>query len=342
MVVHGPDIFDEGYVGQLMGLIRPDRVIVSGVMARTAAEESGLDLEFPGAPPSLILRELRIPAFLANCGKTEQSGYIFGDIVAGRVLPAGLLHLECRERRIFAWNHPDTAFCQEIAGRTGYSVRNVCSSSRVSTPVYREIQGCLPGEPVFVNGLVIGTATGKTVVIRTLDGVVEPVSGIVIKPHGVEKLARRGPVSLDTAWCKSGMIRSGRPEIPASPRSRTRCGRVLVVDHCGHELFKNLDPGVAGVLAIGDDTTSVCGHICAERGIPVLGIVDGDADGVVAPRFAPGSVIVRVHGGTDDEVGREISSYIPQSAVEWEPWVQCQVSRIGSRGCILYPGSREP
>ena len=42
MVVHGPEAFDAGDVERMIGLLAPRLVLVAGVMARTAAEESGL------------------------------------------------------------------------------------------------------------------------------------------------------------------------------------------------------------------------------------------------------------------------------------------------------------
>ena len=51
MVVHGPEIFDTGYVYRLNNAIRPERIIVAGVMARTAAEESGIPVEYLGNSP---------------------------------------------------------------------------------------------------------------------------------------------------------------------------------------------------------------------------------------------------------------------------------------------------
>jgi hypothetical protein len=188
-----------------------------------------------------------------------------------------------------------------------------------------------------VNGLVIGTATAATVVIRGWDGVLEPVSGLCPKPHGFEKLARLGPVSPARAWCKSGVIRHRNHGGLFEIKRGMAKGRVVVIDHCGHGLYQTLDDEVAGVLAIGDDTTSVCGHICAHRGIPVLGIVDGDADGVITPVFSPGSVVVMVKSGRDDDLGREIADNIPGGPVRWDTWVKAQVSAIGDRGTVVYP-----
>ena len=64
MVVHGPAAFDAGDVERLMGLLCPRRVLVAGVMARTAAEESGLPVTCTDERPSRVLSDLREPAFL--------------------------------------------------------------------------------------------------------------------------------------------------------------------------------------------------------------------------------------------------------------------------------------
>lgn len=336
MVVHGPDIFDLGHARWLIDHVRPVRTIVSGIMARTAAEESGLPLEFAGQPPSLVLNDLVGPVFLANCGKTPESGRIFGRIIAGRLVPKGLVHLECSDRIIYTWNDADLLLAGLLSRATGFPVEQCTSAPDVDAEL-REIRGCIPGEPVFVNGLVIGTATATTVVIRGHDCRIEPVSGLQPKPHGFEKLARLGPVSPARAWCKSGVVRRQNPAVREEMRCGISKGRVILVDHCGHSLYKDLDGDVAGVLALGDDTTSVCGHICAHRGIPVLGIVDGDADGVITPRFVPGSVVILVEPGCDDKIGHEIADNIPSGPVLWEAWVDAQVSAIGARGCVIFP-----
>jgi hypothetical protein len=83
-----------------------------------------------------------------------------------------------------------------------------------------------------------------------------------------------------------------------------------------------ITPDTCGILAIGDDTTAVCGHIGAVLGIPVFGITDGDGDSIVPEAYAPGSVIVRTISGTDDQIGREIAASLPQGdQVCWDELV---------------------
>lgn len=328
MVIHGPEIFDHHDAAWLLELLVPFRTIVAGVMARTAAEESGLPVEFDGRPPSSVIRDTDGPVFLANRGKTPHSGQIFGDIVASRLGSCGLVHIECSDARVWCWNGGDLALATDLATRTGFALEEAASMVQLPEHI-RQIRGCIPGEPVYVNGIVIGRSTSDVVVLRNGLECVEPVSGLLPKLHGLEKLWRTGNIDISSAWCKSGAVRSA-----AACQCRRACrnGRVTVIDHCGHEIYARMGTGCCGVLAIGDDTTAVCGHICSHRGIPVLGITDSDADAILPSSFAPGSLVLDTRPGRDDDIGREVEMMVPLSPVCWDDWVQevlaCLAGRI--------------
>jgi len=327
MVVHGPELFDQGDVAWLIGVLSPKRVIVAGVMARTAAEESGLRVEFNAQPPSMVIRALDVPVFLANRGKTPKTGELFGNIVASRLGDTGLVHIECSSNTVYCWNGRDEELAVLLSRLTGFGKRSLQSTVQRQRNI-REIRGCVPGEAVYVNGIVIGRATEDVVVLQSRGGPVEPCSGLEPKPHGLEKLSLNQSIDISTAWCKSGPIRSASPQ---RNRKAPGCGRILVIDHCGHEIYARMPEDCCGVLAIGDDTTAVSGHICAHRGIPVLGIVDGDRDAIVPSAFAPGSVVVEVLRERDDDVGREIAQKVPDVQVVWDEWVQDMLTYLDNR-----------
>lgn len=334
LVVHGPEVFDSGDVAVLIDRLAPSRIIVAGVMARTAAEESGIPCEQAGLPPSMVIRDLPPATVLANHGKTPDSGRIFGEIVASRLAPRGLLQLEASSRTLFLWNREPDALAWDIAEKTGYTIETVRipASGRAAQ---RTIRGCLPGEAVYVNGIVIGQATAPEVVIREEGGAIIPVSGMQAKDHGLEKLAGQTLSDLSRVWCKSGSVRT------ASPRAgvlRTGPGGVLFIDHCGHRLYDVITPETRGIVSVGDDTTAVCGHIAAHLGIPVLGIIDGDADGIVPASYAPGSVIARAVRERDDDIGREIRGMIPELPAAWDDVVERIIRYLGDRVEIVRPG----
>jgi hypothetical protein len=334
MVVHGPEAFDLGDVAFLQDLLSPGRTLVAGVMARTAAEESGLPVTFDGDVPSSVIRRTEGRVFLVNRGKTPESGRIFGEIVASRLpVENSLVQLECSSRMVYVWNRGDLIFASLLAEKTGFSLVEA-ESGPVAEGADREIRGCIPGEAVLVQGIVIGTALAERVVIRSGDGGIEAVSGLRPKAHGLEKLSRLGSIDLSRAWCKSGTVRR------ASPRKggvAPATGRIIVIDHSAHDLYRSITPDTCGILAIGDDTAAVCGHICAHRGIPVFGVVDGDMDGLLTAGFSPGSVVVEVLEGRDDEVGRELADIAGDTPVAWSAWIARALAFLGGRCRIIHP-----
>ena len=331
LVVHGAEIFDSGEAAWLMKTLRPVRTIVAGVMARTAAEESGLPVQFEGVPPSRVIRAITEPVVFADHAKSPESGKIFGNIIASRLDRRGLVQIECLQKIINIWDEGDRNLVSGISCLTGYPL--IYLSSTCDQPGReRRIRGCLPGEPVYVNGIVIGRATENTIILRRNGSSIEVVRGIIPKEHGIEKLREMNP-DLSTAWCKSGRIRSALPF--SSARKSALYGRVVVIDHCGHELYAKLGPDCCGVLAIGDDTTAVCGHICAHRGIGVLGIIDGDQDSVLPSAFAPESIVLEVRSGRDDDLGREVAQMVGGGPVEWDEWIDLVLAHIGSRVRIM-------
>jgi hypothetical protein len=210
MIVHGPEPFDRGDVARIMARIPVARVIVAGVMGRTAAAESGIAHECPAEKPSSLLRDLdgEKGVFLVNHGKTPETGDRFGEIIARRV-ESGVVHVEFSDCIVRCWGEGDEELAARLAHALGFKLRRKPQPAPESAP-RRSIRGCLPGEAVFVNGIVIGTATAETVVIAQENGSIVPVSGITVKEHGIEKLAREEPIDIAHAWCKSGRIRSCR------------------------------------------------------------------------------------------------------------------------------------
>ena len=336
LVLHGPEVFDAGDVSYLIDRLHPARVIVAGVMARTAAEESGITCEFISVPPSFVLKDLPEGALLANHGKTPESGRIFGEIVASRLVSRGLIHLECSDKTLYVWNRQVDPVVRHIAEKTGYRVTKETASERAGSSE-RSIRGCIKGEPVYVNGIVIGHATGPEVVLKIEEGIIVPVSGMVPKLHGLEKMGSMHQGDLSRVWCKSGTIRRNAPAFSCTEKREH--GRVLFIDHCAHHLYTLLSPDVCGIVSVGDDTTSVCGHISSHRGIPVFGIIDGDQDGIVEARYAPGSVVAVAKNERDDDIGAEVREMIPEGHVTWDDFVSHLILLLGSRVTISrYPG----
>jgi len=90
--------------------------------------------------------------------------------------------------------------------------------------------------------------------------------------------------------------------VPARHLNR---GRVVVINHVADRTFEAVDERTICAVTIGDDTTAISGDILSRVGIPVIGITDGDADGIYhAARTVQGSTIIRLQSESDDEIGR--------------------------------------
>lgn len=329
-ILHGPDVFDEGDAAWICKTLTPDDIIVAGVMGRTAAWESGLSVCYASAPPSIVINQTRGDCILVNRGKTPISGRRFGEIVSSRIRGGrGLIHIECSDQICYLWDGGDRDLAIMVSERLGYLLVEAWSAIDRGTEM-RRICGCIPGEPVFIEGIVIGHATSDCVEISRHNSTIIPVSGIRLKPHGVLKLSALGCPPLDQAWCKSGQIRSSFPRSPE--RLAPPTGRIAVIDHSAFAIYQVITPDTCGLVTIGDDTTAVCGHIGAASGVPVFGITDGDADEIVPEAYAPGSVIVHAISETDDELGREVASVLPEGGdLSWDETVSSLLDCFSGR-----------
>lgn len=327
IVLHGPEIVDLGSAKRIIDLFsRKHKVIakLGGTMGRTAVLDAGLediiDISLGLTPSETILAiKDRIDlAILLNHGKTLDTGRHFGRIVASKVsdsLP--LVHIERPdyEGRIIYYN-PMAKRCAEF-------VRDTLDDHGIHLPiepgrplpsyvraegdlVIRRISGAFRGENIRLDGVVIGEVVHPEPEIVCSDGRIVEVRGIKAKLHGLEKLEKRN-IDLFTAKVKTGNIRRTRqkPKIKiassAAPQSR-----IAIIDHCAESTFELVkDAGL--VITVGDDTTTIAADILTRLGIPVIGIIDGDIDGVLEDAVVPaGSVIIHVKPGFDDVVGREV------------------------------------
>ncbi|NMC77037.1 MAG: DUF2117 domain-containing protein [Candidatus Methanofastidiosa archaeon] len=165
----------------------------------------------------------------------------------------------------------------------------------------RSVKGCKPGELLLFKGLVVGTVTSKDVKIFVKDKKIQNISGVKIKKHGLEKIKEIDIYSI---------------KIDSTPGFETRDStlikklkgdQILFINHDAYSIYKNLS-NISGAVTVGDDTTRISGYILKRFGIPVIGIIDGDKDGVIkGEQFYTGSVLFHVE--KDDIEGDKIFSY---------------------------------
>lgn len=334
IILHGPEIVDTGSASQIIGLFAKDNDVTAklgGTMGRTAVLDSGLEDVIDisqGLTPSetiIAMKDNIDLAMLLNHGKTLDTGRCFGRIIASK-LPAGsppFIHIE----------RPDSDgsiiyYCKRAKPCAEYA-RNVLSQHSeiyrltvergIRVPSYvrhdgdyviRRVSGVFPGENIRLNGVVIGEAVKEELELVCMKGEVVKLRGGKLKPHGLEKLGNR-KIDLFTAKIKTGNIRRSLHKPRIKPVASVKTGKnVVIIDHCAESTFELVkEAGI--VITIGDDTTAIAADILARLGIPVIGITDGDIDGVLEDTVVPSdSVIIRVKQGFDDIVGRKISETI--------------------------------
>ncbi|MDO9096550.1 MAG: DUF2117 domain-containing protein [Candidatus Methanoperedens sp.] len=322
IVLHGPEIVDVGSAKQVIDLFRQEHEVVvklGGTMGRTAVLDAGLedviDISEGRTPSETILSiKDRIDlAILLNHGKTLDTGRHFGALVASKIPCSPLVHIErpdCGGRIIYY--SPQFKRCAEYVRNILHGTYDLPIESGKPVPfsvrregelVIRRVSGAFCGENIRLDGIVIGEVMRPEPEIVCREGRIVDLRGINIKPHGLEKLENR-KLDLFTAKIKTGNIRRSlhKPRITKVKRGEN----IAIIDHCAESTFELVkEAGI--VITVGDDTTTIAADILARLGIPVIGIVDGDMDGVLVNTVVPaGSVIIRVKPGFDDIVGREV------------------------------------
>jgi hypothetical protein len=325
IILHGPEIIDVGSAKRIIDIFNRENDVMAklgGTMGRTAVLDSGLEDVIDisqGLTPSetvLFLKDRIDLAILLNHGKTLETGRHFGRIVASKVgesIP--FVHIERPDfdGRIIYYS-PHAKPCAEFVKNILAACYDLPLEHGKAAPAHvrvdgdriiRRIAGAFAGENIRLDGVVIGEIAQPDPEIVCKDGKVVEVRGIRIKPHGLEKLENR-KINLFTAKVKTGNIRRTRQKPKIKNVGRIQQSKIAIIDHCAESTFE-LVKDARLVITVGDDTTTIAADILTRLGIPVIGIIDGDIDGVLENSMVPeGSVIICVKAGFDDVVGREV------------------------------------
>jgi len=279
--------------------------------------------------------------YLLNHGKTTGNGRVFGNMVTSNLQDRNkkpLVQVErpgCKDGEIIPWNTGAITFCKQLSGKLGLNISEPpasVSSLQIENDRWRTIRkvsGVCPGEYILVNGIVIGKAVSEDIKIVLKNGFVTSIEGGVVKDHGIEKLHRydkRVPIDIKSAWVKSGPLRrsksSARVKRGGGNRSSNGStsndyanngstddhnhtgGKAVIIDHVAEKTFDLVD-GAQLAVTVGDDTTAIAGDILYRLGVPIIGLIDGDYDGLShCTHIHPGSFVLHLKPGCDDVIGR--------------------------------------
>ncbi|AIJ05367.1 hypothetical protein JH146_0517 [Methanocaldococcus bathoardescens] len=250
---------------------------------------------------------------LMNYGKSKITGHTFGKIVVERAnLNKPIIQIERpgeEDGTIIIWNDDGSKIVKDV---TNYLSKELnlkierCISNGLEVweengRVFRKVHGVDVGEAILVNGIVVGKAKSKEVILVAENGEIVDIIGGELKEGGVEKLKN---IDLKKAVIKTGILRR-HPTNPKIKNKEVDKGYVLIVNHAGEDVIEMIkDREILAVITIGDDTTTICGDILARFGIKILGITDGDKDDILKnPIILKGSVIFLIKNMRDDDAG---------------------------------------
>jgi hypothetical protein len=174
LVIHGPELIDSGKIADIVDALRalgPLRVLAGGTMARVAALDKHLtfvdtsqNIHTSDALNRVLDKEVLV---LANCGKTSETGRVFGQIVSSRVRRS-VIHVErpgLIDGSVILWRGADGDTSRDVQ----YVARNLSdrlslklvkkhkrglSVEQTDEVVTRHIYGARPGEPLLVQGML--------------------------------------------------------------------------------------------------------------------------------------------------------------------------------------------
>ncbi len=328
LVIHGPEIIDSGKLADLvhiLGVLGPVQVLTGGTMARVAVLDSPLKTLVDSSrkmhtSDALSYFSNKDVIVLANSGKTLATGTVFGQIVSARVARS-IVQVErpgARDGRIILWrgNDGDADVVEYVAQYLANALKLTLHKTlkkaihveHAGDADIRVVHGTQRGECVLVEGMVVGTVVDTDVKIIARGGRIVAIQGAIIKDHGLEKIGR---IDLETAYIKTGYLRRNnvaqrRSKVVVPPRRLAR-GRVVVINHAADRAFEAVDEKTIAAVTIGDDTTAICSDILARIGVPIVGVTDGDADGIYhTARAVRGSVTIRIQNRSDDEIGHHL------------------------------------
>jgi hypothetical protein len=264
---------------------------------------------------------------LLNQGATRESGIQFGHQVIKKsklisyfkVPIIQLDHLQSADAFMVCWKHTHPRFIQWL--NENYDLSEI-DSPQFQEPlkvegdsVTRILRAVQLGDKILVNGVVIGEVTSNEVEIITKSNMIEIIKGGRKNPHGIEKL---GLVDLRTA--RTTTLKSLRRVHQSSQRilPSKKKTNIAMLTWRGERAYYHADK-IDCLISIGDDTTFVSTEIISRFARPIIGIIDGDADGIlydntnlsqlaaIAPK---NSLFLQVQPGTDDIVGELIKKQI--------------------------------
>ncbi len=378
LLVHGPEVLDGGEVEEAIETLKAAgfevEAALGGITGKTAVIDAGMqhvidiskDMKPSEVMADFLLRGVDF-IVLVNHAKTEESGLALGEGILRNFLQRerakenlSFMQLEYSSRIIIPWlvEPGDANIYGELTGAFSEFVEKEPTKleSRCKKELgwmYREIRGVYPGEKIVVDGVIVGMVSPESahnsVTLVAKDGKLVEIVGGTLVAHNIEKLH---PLDLEKEMIKTAcVIRRTKPKQVKSdgrsPTNKNKDKKKACFFYTVETLFPKLEETEGDVevaITVGDDTTSIAGDILKRFGIPLIGITDGDADGLIegiesgsldeyAKFLPPRSVIIRLKPERDDIIGMMIKAEIfkDRDEIELEGDVETHLEELESR-----------
>lgn len=318
VVVHGAEVIDSGMAVEVLDRLGRDAEVTAtlgGAMGTAAIIDAGLEDRITIVPRQLVSHAIR--ALDSSCdgivtlnrSKTRASGLGFGSMVFSRVAMDTTVPLVQMDLDFYVEWRPAPALLLDVARELGLQ-RVEAPPAEAPADGVRRLHGVMPGENIWINGNVVGRAISSDVTVRLRDGKLS-FENVRVKEHGLQKVKVD---DLARAVIRSGSVRRTGAAVRKVPPASG--DRLILIDHRAEDsIFRAR--GARAAITVGDDTTKISTSLLARLGVPVIGIVDGDEDGICADdAAAPGSATIRLHPGNDDQLGELVRSTLFQGGQE--------------------------
>jgi len=363
LLIHGPEVIDEGEAEEAIETLKEAgfevEAALGGITGKTAVIDAGMrhvidiskDLKPSEVVEDFVDREVNF-IVLVNRAKTEESGFMLGEGILRNFIDRSrakenlsFVQLEYSSGIIIRWlvKSGDENIYRKITGvfsafreREPYKLELRCKKDVHSDLLYREIKGVHPGEKIVVDGVVIGMSShenkNNSVTLVAKGGKLVKILGGTLIKHNLEKLP---PLDLEKEMIKTAsVIRRTKPRTIGMDGVSRNGKRKKIA--CFFYTVENLFPKIEGrdadvevAVAIGDDTTGIAGDMLKRFGIRMVGITDGDADGLIegiesgaleeyVKFMPPNSLIIRLKPERDDIIGRMVKEEIFNGGEELE------------------------
>lgn len=323
VIFHRPEVIDSGWAKKLLKILGDFGTVdarLSGTMGTLAVLDSRMDdqIRCDFRPTSECLAEMAkecksLVMAMYSDNPLKSHAFCWHLVKKLNCPNMPVIEVEAKSRVVIDWC-AKSELGTELAKKLGFTLIPPPHYGRTEWAKddikHRRILAAEPGDFVLINGTIIGQATSEEVTLRESNGRIVGGDGVQFKEQGLVKLGRWGRIDLfraklDTTNSLRRTEFKPRYRVPAPKGDLIAFIEHDVASRSGAAVYGEIGRGISGAVTIGDDTTAIAGEILSRFRIPVIGVVDGDRDGLLRnTMLAKGSTILTVK--KDDQLGEVI------------------------------------